>query len=89
MAHQHCNKPCSVPPHPELLTRTKTRLLQHTGLKDAAFNKEISTILRGESRVPGMNDGSIFPQSHYAQPTSIMAMSNAALERRPLRGVIR
>jgi immune inhibitor A len=89
MAHLHCIMPCSVPPHPELLSRTKTDLLRQKGPVDAGFNKKISTVLRGEAGVPGMNDGTIFPRSHYAQPTSIMAMSNAALERRPLRGVIR
>jgi immune inhibitor A len=49
----------------------------------------MSRVLRGEKGIPGMNDGTIFPRSHYEQPTSIMAMSTSALKRKPLRGTLR
>jgi immune inhibitor A len=86
----HCSDmPCPVPPHPELLARIKTEALRAQGSSDTKASRKSSSIIHGEKGVPGMNDGTIFPKSHYTQPTSIMAMSNAALERKPLRGNIR
>jgi immune inhibitor A len=89
MAHQHCIMPCSVPPHPELLARMKTEVLGAKGETDIKATKKALKILHGEKGVPGMNDGTIFPRSHHAQPISVMAMGNDALERKPLRGNIR
>ncbi|OAL01747.1 M6 metalloprotease [Phaeosphaeriaceae sp. SRC1lsM3a] len=89
MAHQHCNAPCSVPPHPDLLTRTKVEALTTNNASATEPEKKASRTLRGEKGIPGMNDGTIFPRSHYEQPTSIMAMSNGALKRKPLRGTLR
>lgn len=89
MATQHFNPPCSVPPHPDLLARTKAELLRAQGANDVEAVKKASIILNGERGVPGMNDGSIVPRSQYSQPASVMAMSAAALKRKPLRGAIR
>jgi immune inhibitor A len=89
MAHHNCNAPCFVPPHPELLARTKVGILNAENPAEAKADKKASSVLHGEKGVPGMNDGTIFPRSHYAEPTSIMEMSNAALKRNPLRGTVR
>jgi immune inhibitor A len=45
--------------------------------------------LATERQMPGLNDGTIFPKSHFEESVSLMAMGNAALERTPLRSVIR
>jgi immune inhibitor A len=89
MAHQHCDMPCSVPPHPRLLARTKANLLSTEAATSTEAEKNAAKILVGEKGMPGMNDGTIFPSSHYTPPKSIMAMTNAGLERKPLRGTIR
>ncbi len=81
MNPETCSGPCFVPPHPDLLARTKAQALR---------SKENSgKPLLHQGRIPGMNDGTIFPKSHYEHPTSVMGMSAAALDRTPLRGVIR
>lgn len=89
MAHQHCSEPCPVPPHPSLLARTKVAALATNNVSKAEPDKQTSRVLRGEKGIPGMNDGTIFPRSHYEQPTSIMAMSTGASKRKPLRGTLR
>jgi immune inhibitor A len=81
--------PCSVPPHPRLLAKTKTSLLTTDGAANTEVTRKVASILAGEKGIPGMNDGTIFPRSHYTPPKSVMAMSNAALDRKPLRGIIR
>jgi immune inhibitor A len=88
MAHQHRDM-CSVPPHPRLLARTKISRLTTEGVANTEAGRKATKILAGEKGVPGMNDGTIFPRSHYNPPKSIMAMSNVALERKPLCGIIR
>jgi immune inhibitor A len=45
--------------------------------------------LATERQMPGLNDGTIFPKSHFEESVSLMAMGSAALERTPLRSVIR
>lgn len=89
MAHHNCNAPCFVPPHPGLLARTKVGILNASNPAEARADKKASSVLQGEKGVPGMNDGTIFPRSHYTEPTSIMAMSNEGLIRNPLRGTVR
>lgn len=89
MAPRHSDIPCYIPPHPDLLARTRTAALKVQGSVNIGGNvKAIVHGLGGERRFPGMNDGTIFPKSHFEKPTSIMAMSNAALERTPLSGAI-
>lgn len=89
MAPKHYDVPCFVPPHPDLFARSKVEILQAQREVDDAEPSVASKILHGERRIPGQNDGTIFPKSHYHQPTSIMKMSNAALERTPLRNNIK
>ena len=81
--------PCSVPPHPSLLARTKTELKLAKENNDSEGIRKASRILNGETGIAGLNDGSILPRSHYSQPTSIMSMAGSGLERGPLRGAIR
>ena len=91
MAPRHSDTPCFVPPHPDLLARTRAEALKVQGgaNQDKVNAKAILHDLGGERRFPGMNDGTIFPKSHFKKPTSIMAMSNAALERTPLQGALK
>jgi immune inhibitor A len=89
MAHQHCNMPCSVPPHPRLLANSKISLSTVGTAASTEAVRKAANILNGEKGIPGMNDGTIFPRSHFTPPKSVMAMGNAALERKPLRGTIR
>ncbi|PSN68098.1 M6 metalloprotease [Corynespora cassiicola Philippines] len=89
MAPHHCNGPCFVPPHPDLLAKKKATTLKVQGGANAQPLGAQPQTIPGEKRLPGMNDGTIFPQSHYREPTSIMKMGNAALERTPLRNDIK
>jgi len=90
MAPRHSDTPCFVPPHPDLLARTKNAALKVQGNVNTGGNiKTTMHGLGGERRFPGMNDGTIFPKTHFKKPTSIMAMSNAALERTPLSGALK
>ena len=91
MAPRHSDAPCFVPPHPDLLARTRAAALNVQGAaNEGSFKKTFHGLLKGgERRLPGMNDGTIFPKSHFEKPTSIMAMSNAALERTPLSGALK
>ncbi|KAH7089752.1 M6 family metalloprotease domain-containing protein [Paraphoma chrysanthemicola] len=89
MAPRHCDMPCSVPPHPDLLARFKSDLARAQSTNDDRSIKKAAKMLHGEKGMLGMNDGTIFPRSHFSQPSSIMVMGNAALERAPLRGTIR
>ncbi|KAF2033534.1 M6 metalloprotease [Setomelanomma holmii] len=89
MAPRHSDTLCSAPPHPELLTRLKGGLARAKSAGDDEAIKKAASVLYGEQGVTGMNDGTIFPRSHYAQPISVVARSNAALGRMPLRGKIR
>lgn len=96
MATHTCNdgSPCPVPPHPRLLARLLAESsqdqqalsaaphLSHT--HDGSLPLSIPT-----GYVVGLNDGTIFPKSHFEAPLPERVMANAALERAPLRGVVR
>ncbi|KAF2243358.1 M6 metalloprotease [Trematosphaeria pertusa] len=75
--------------HPDLVAQVKAEGFNAQGTGNVASAKEIAQALANARRTPGIGDGLIFPKSHYPKPTSIMAMSRAALERAPLRGNIR
>jgi len=81
---------CAVPPHPDLLARQKHAFLKVQGTKDEAAFRKAFKPMDVTGNIPGQNDGTIFPPSHYkgAKP-SITAMSRAALERTPLRGTLK
>lgn len=80
---------CAIPPHPDLLARHKTELLKIQGTGDETAFRRLSNSLALESRtLLGLNDGTIFPKSHFEKSVSISAMTRAALERAPMRGTI-
>jgi hypothetical protein len=96
MASHKCRDeaPCRVPPHPDLQARLleQKRLVQ----QDPAAPLSISLTHDGEvplggptGHVVGLNDGMIFPESHFETHVSRSVLVNAALERTPLRGTIR
>jgi hypothetical protein len=85
--------PCPVPPHPDILASiiAERKQLQHElGSSTASSSDSSSVPLSAPTgTVLGLNDGTIFPKSHYDTAPSESEMSRAALERAPLRGVIR
>ena len=96
MAPHKCNDedPCRVPPHPDL----QARLLEQKRLRQQDASAPLSISLTHYDSVPlsgptghvfGLNDGVIFPESHWETPVMQTVMVNAALERAPLRGTIR
>lgn len=90
MAPRHSEEPCFVPPHPDLLASLRNDAFKVQGFKgEGIFKNKARTLIGQERRLPGMNDGTIFPKSHFDRPTSIMAMSKSALERAPLSGSIK
>lgn len=87
--HSSCaDGPCRVPPHPDLLAQFRAESKQGTNQaplqnqKNTGFSAPTGTI-------PGLNDGAIFNESHFAGTPSPSQMARAALERAPLRGSIR
>ncbi|KAL2210265.1 M6 metalloprotease [Sarocladium strictum] len=86
-----CNGPCFVAPHPNLLARRKVEFAKVKGTaKEADFNKQQFVLTKGQRTgiIPGLNDGIIFPKSHFGKGVPLAAMRRAALERAPLRGAI-
>ncbi|KAK9481983.1 immune inhibitor A peptidase M6-domain-containing protein [Lipomyces starkeyi] len=87
----HCNdeRPCLVPPHPDLCAR----LQQHPNFVTPpamATHAHGHPSLSGRTGTRlGLNDGTIFPESHFETAVSSSRISRAALERTPLRGTIR
>ncbi|KAH8894739.1 M6 metalloprotease [Thozetella sp. PMI_491] len=80
---------CAVPPHPDLLIRRNAALLNvQSGDNKAATSTQINEFGPGHGTgyIPGLNDGLIFPKSHFHESISIRTMTRAALERAPLRG---
>ena len=97
VAH-HCNDvgPCPVPPHPDLLARLGTQGIQQqqneNSMRASALGTQprlSSTFSAPTGTVPGLNDGKIFPKSHFGAAPSESRVLKAALERAPLRGTIR
>ncbi|KAJ6089270.1 hypothetical protein N7467_004486 [Penicillium canescens] len=81
--------PCPVPPRPDVLAG----LRHEPGSLTAPFITtqdpgRLSFSARTGTRT-GLNDGCIFPESHFEPAVSASRMSRAALERTPLRGNIR
>jgi immune inhibitor A len=82
---------CAIPPHPDVLARLKTELLEAQGTGDeTAFRKLANSLALGgrTGALLGLNDGTIFPKSHFKKSVSTSAMTRAALERAPLRGTV-
>lgn len=77
---------CAVAPSPELKEKIKTEL---TAIRSAK-NSVLGALARAaEPNRPGFNDGLIFPPDVFPLGTPLSAIRNAALERAPLRGVVR
>ncbi|KAJ5712658.1 hypothetical protein N7493_009126 [Penicillium malachiteum] len=83
------SRPCLVPPHPDLLARLRddpnaiaAPSIAPQGPGRASFSARTGTRT-------GLNDGCIFPESHFETAVSASKLSRAALERAPLRGTVR
>lgn len=79
--------PCRVPPHPDLLAQLRADGIH--GTNESTFQSRIMGFGAPTGKIPGLNDGTIFPESHFATAPSKSQMARAALEKAPLRGVIR
>jgi immune inhibitor A len=89
MAPRHCDTPCFVSPHPNVLAKAKLQVLKSQHNNNTGGIEKAKKFLTAERKMPGLNDGTIFPKSHFGDSASIMAMSTAALDRAPLRSTIR
>jgi immune inhibitor A len=90
MAPRHSDTPCFVSPHPDVLAQYQNEVLKVQGKADEGSVKaNLRALTFSDRKIPGLNDGTIFPKSHFDKPVPIMAMSNAALERTPLSGAIK
>ena len=70
----------------------QTDLLKVQGTADEQKFRKLTHSLVAQDRtghIPGLNDGMIFPQSHFPKSVSTNAISRAALDRAPLRGSIK
>lgn len=81
--------PCPVPPHPDLLARLRyePNSLTAPSITTQAPGRPSFSARTGTRT--GLNDGCIFPESHFETAVSASRLSRAALERTPLRGTIR
>ncbi|ORY15440.1 immune inhibitor A peptidase M6-domain-containing protein [Clohesyomyces aquaticus] len=90
MAPRHSDAPCWVAPHPDALIRHRREIMKLQGTANEASLETLThSLTMGHGKIPGLNDGTIFPKSHFDKPVTAMAMSNAGLERTPLSGAIR
>ena len=89
MAPRHCDTPCFVSPRPDVLAKAKQQVLKSKNNATTAGIEKAKKFLASERKMPGLNDGTIFPKSHFGDSASVMAMSTAALDRAPLRSIIR
>ena len=77
---------CAVAPAPEL----KERISKEIADIRSKSNSVVSSLARAaEPNRPGFNDGLIFPADSFPLGTPLASIRNAALERSPLRGVLR
>ena len=70
----------------------QTNLLKVQGTAEEQDFRKLTHSVVAQDRtghMPGLNDGMIFPQSHFSKSVSTSAISRAALERKPLRGAIK
>ena len=82
---ERCDGPCLVAPHPNFYHRASTQLLNRQ-LAASGAHKPLSL---PTGNVPGLNDGTIFPPSHFTAAPTLSLLSRAALERDRLTGPIR
>ncbi|KAK9351001.1 immune inhibitor A peptidase M6-domain-containing protein [Lipomyces doorenjongii] len=90
-SNQHCNdaKPCLVPPHPDFYARLRQHPNSIAPPAIAAHAQGHPSLSCRTGTHRGLNDGAIFPESHFETSASASRVSRAALERAPLRGTIR
>lgn len=77
---------CVMPPSPQLRERMDAQLAE---LRDNADSFLAPRLRLSETDRVGFNDGLIIPGTRYPVGTSAEVARRAALERAPLRGVIR
>jgi immune inhibitor A len=89
--HNCADGPCHAPPHPDLIARLGFESFRaQASPKDSDTTRTAPLLLSAPTgTVAGLNDGTIFPESHFEGAPSSSELSRAALERAPLRGVTR
>ena len=83
---------CPVAPHPNLLAKLKAEKAKVKGTaEESSFRRKQHVLGQGPrtGAIIGLNDGLIFPRSHFDKKTSLNTMRRAALDRTPLRGIIK
>jgi immune inhibitor A len=83
-----------VSPHPDLLSRLAAEGQGSTTTPSLlSVQPRLSRLSAATGTALGLNDGVIFPESHFAETPSTTSLatrlSRAALERAPLRGAVR
>src|ERR1700712_1893505 len=86
-----CEGLCAIPPHPDLQARLAAETLRVQSNPDAVPDPSLNHLHGGirSGKTPGLNDGTLFPESHFDEVPSPSALSRVALERTPLSGTIR
>lgn len=87
----HAGGPCPVAPHPDLLARQRIEYAKVKGTaEESAFKKKQHVLAQGQrtGAILGLNDGTIFPKSHFDSNVPLSAMRRAAVDRAPLSGDI-
>lgn len=90
MAIHHCaDGPCRISPHPDLLARLGSESFHTQGISNGTARTAPISFGAPTGTVPGLNDGTIFPESRFEGAPSPTQLSRAAVEKAPLRGAIR
>ncbi len=78
---------CIIAPHPDLKDKINEEIkkLQARSLETVLANK----VIVGETQLPGLNDGLIYPGTMFPLGTGIEIARSAGLNRSPLRGTVR
>jgi immune inhibitor A len=64
-------------------------LKANANINQAALKTEVRKLLGVEGRVPGLNDGIVFPKTNLQSGTPIRAAAASAANRAPLTGAIK
>lgn len=81
-----CENCCRVGPSPELRERMRQ---EFATLRDTAGEAVVNLLQIRDPRLPGLNDGILYPGDLFPLGTALHEVRSAAAERAPLRGTVR
>jgi hypothetical protein len=79
---EHLSQPCFAPPHPDCYRNAPRQGLLLPSGQSRTLSVPTGCVL-------GLNDGCIFPPSHFPETPSQSQLIRAALDRAPLRNEVR